>query len=156
MTTRRSRKAATEATIVEAAEDEVQSTDLEQAEPEADVPETDQVEAPQRKPLPGERRCPAHHEFFADEPEMRPISEFRIDKHGRVAPTYCRRCTNKMHAARSREHAAQKYTTATWAGDLADLLCRALNEGFLLEAMADEVNALLSKDPRPQRQESEA
>jgi hypothetical protein len=61
-----------------------------------------------------------------------------------------------MHAQRSREHAAQKYTTAAWAGDLADLLRRAINEGFLLEAMADEVSALLAKDPRPQRQEPEA
>jgi hypothetical protein len=39
---------------------------------------------------------------------------------------------------------------------MAGLLRRALNEGFLLEAMADEVNTLLAKDPRPQRQETEA
>ena len=112
-------------------------------------------EAPQPKALPSERRCPAHHEFFADESEIRPITEFRV-KDGRVQPTYCRRCTNKMHAQRSREHAAQKYTTTAWAGDLAGLLRRAINEGFLLEAMADEVSALLAKDPRPQRQEPEA
>jgi hypothetical protein len=35
-------------------------------------------------------------------------------------------------------------------------LQRALNEGFLLEAMADEVNAVLAKDPRPQRKAVEA
>jgi hypothetical protein len=139
--------------VVEDAEVVEEATE-EQAAPQAEVPETDEQE-PQRKPLPDERRCPSHHEFFPSEPEVRPITEFRV-KDGRVQPTYCRACTNRLHAQRNREHAAQKYTTAAWAGDLADLLRRALNEGFLLEAMSDEVNATLAKDPRPQRQEPEA
>ena len=130
----------------------VEATEAAEEAPEA--VETDEQE-PQAKALPNERRCPSHHEFFADEPETRPITEFRV-KDGRVQPTYCRKCTNALHVRRNREHAAQKYTTAAWAGDLADLLGRAINEGFLLEAMADEVNAVLAKDPRPQRQEPEA
>jgi hypothetical protein len=153
MTTKRSRKQ-TGPISAEAVEAEVQSTELEHAEPVEEVRETDEQE-PQRKPLPDERRCPSHHEFFPNEPEVRPITEFRV-KDGRVQPTYCRACTNALHRRHQREHAAQKYTTVAWAGDMADLLRRAINEGFLLEAMADEVNAVLAKDPRPQRQEPEA
>ena len=152
MTTKRSRKQ-TGPITVEAAEDEVPSTEPEAIEPEEAEPEAIEQE-PQRKALPDERRCPSHHELFPEEAEVRPISEFRV-KDGRVQPTYCRRCTNKLHAQRSREQAAHKYTVSAWAEDLSDLLRRALNEGFLLEAMADEVNALLAKDPRPQRQDAD-
>jgi hypothetical protein len=152
MTTKRSRKQ-TGPIGVEAAEDEVSSTEPEAIEPE-EVEQAPEQE-PQRKALPGERRCPSHHELFPEESEVRPISEFRV-KDDRVQPTYCRRCTNRLHVQRNRDQATQKYTMAAWAADLADLLRRALNEGFLLEAMADEVNALLAKDPRPQRQEPEA
>ncbi len=90
MTTKRSRKAATETAIVEAAEDEVQSTELEQTEPEVDVRETDQVEAPRL------RKCPNHSTFFAGEDDMRPLEEFSFNKTtGKLMNTYCKRCNSK-------------------------------------------------------------
>jgi hypothetical protein len=111
MATKRSRKA-TETAIVEAVEDEAQSTEPEQTDPEAEVRETNEHETQAKRgpqPLPDERRCPSHHEFYPEEAEVRPISEFRV-KDGRVQPTYCRRCSTRRHTQRSREQAAQKYS----------------------------------------------
>jgi hypothetical protein len=152
MTTKRSRKQ-TGPISVEAVEDEVPSTEPEAIEPKEveQVPEQEPQQADTQKrgpqPLLDERRCPSHHEQFPEEAEVRPFSEFRV-KDGRVQPTYCRRCTTRRHVQRNREQAAQKYTVGAWADDLASRLRRALSEGFLLEAMADEVNAVLERDPR--------
>jgi hypothetical protein len=55
------------------------------------------VEVAPRKPLPAERRCPSHAKYFPDEPEMRPIAEFRINKEGHIHPVYCKRCTSKRN-----------------------------------------------------------
>lgn len=135
---------------VEAAQvvEETPEATEEQAAPVEEVPEPGEQAEPQRKPLPDERRCPSHHEFFADESDVRPLTEFRVTAEGKVHPTYCKRCVSKLSSQRRKEQAAQKYTVGAWADDLASLLRRALNEGFLLEAMADEVNALLERDPR--------
>ena len=102
MTTKRSRKAATETAIVEAAEDEVQSTELERTRPEVDVRETDQVEAPRL------RKCPKHSTFFAGEDEMRPLEEFSFNKTtGKLMNTYCKRCNSKAHTEYSRRKRAE-------------------------------------------------
>ena len=103
MPTKRSRKP-TETAIVEATEDEVQFTELEQTEPVEEVRETDQVEVE----APRMRRCPKHSVYFPSEDEMRPMEEFSLNKTtGKLMNTYCKRCNSKAHTEYSRRKRAE-------------------------------------------------
>lgn len=51
-----------------------------------------------------EKRCAAHHTYFGNEPEVRPLSEF----YGDARSSYCKRCQGKLHAARRQALAADR------------------------------------------------
>jgi hypothetical protein len=77
-----------------------QATD-ETAETPTEIAETAEVVAQPKT----ERRCPSHHEFFQDEAEVRPMSEFRFAKTtGKLQQTYCKRCQSKRQSAWSKDH----------------------------------------------------
>jgi hypothetical protein len=129
-------------------EPELEADVQDQVESTAD--ESDLIEFEQDEPatLEQERKCPKHAQYFPGESIMRPISEFRVRKDGKLASTYCRRCDGKMHTDYSRRKRAERLDDAE---HLQALIDRKLAELADLEMRLQCVqHAAEVPDPEPE------
>jgi hypothetical protein len=65
------------------------------------------------KELPSEKVCRTHHLYFPEENEVRPLSEYRINKEGKIHPVYCKRCTSKKGVEYQRRRREEGSTSGT-------------------------------------------
>jgi hypothetical protein len=121
-----------------------------EVEPQTEV-ET-QVETPSK---PTTRRCPSHHKHFADEEEMRPLTEFRYNKTtGKLQNTYCKRCQSKLHATYAKERRIDAHTPSLrdQVAELQQKLSDTQQQLEYAEAQVAQLEALLhdaAVEPQP-------
>src|SRR5260370_12301051 len=94
---------------------------------------------------PKTRKCPTHHAFFQDEPEMRPMSDFRFNKTtGKLSSTYCKACQAKRQSVYNKERRADNRGPSA-NEQLAELQQRLADKDVQLEE-AEHSTALLEAE----------